>query len=68
MLALNYYQQAIVVDTGGKDRRGRALRRERLGRTFLELKDYDLGCQVLKEALGIPPPPGYRRHYEASPR
>ena len=49
--ALNYYQQAIMADTAAKDRRGRALRQERLGRTFLDLKDYDRAAGYLKEAL-----------------
>ena len=52
MLALNYYQQALMADTGAKDRRGQALRQERLGRTFLDLKDYDRAAGYLKEALG----------------
>ena len=52
MLALNYYQQAVAVDGAAKDRRGQALRRERLGRTFLDLKDYDRAAMYLKEALG----------------
>ena len=51
MLALNYYHQAVMADTGAKDRRGRALRLERLGRTFLDLKDYDRAAMYLKEAL-----------------
>ena len=51
MLALNYYHQALMADTGAKDRRGRALRQERLGRTFLDLKDYDRAAVYLKEAL-----------------
>ena len=51
MLALNYYQQALIADTGAKDRRGQALRQERLGRTFLDLKDYDRAAVYLKEAL-----------------
>jgi len=51
MPALNYYHQALMIDTGGKDRRGRALRQERLGRTFLDLKDYDRAAVYLKEAL-----------------
>jgi tetratricopeptide (TPR) repeat protein len=50
-LALNYYQQAVVVDKAAKDRRGQALRQERLGRTFLDLKDYDRAAVYLKEAL-----------------
>jgi tetratricopeptide (TPR) repeat protein len=51
MLALNYYQQAIVADTAAKDPRGRALRQERLGRTFLDLKDNDRAAIYLKESL-----------------
>ena len=63
MLALNYYQQAVVADTAAKDRRGQALRRERLGRTFLDLKDYGRAASVSPGGPGgIPPPPGYRRH------
>jgi tetratricopeptide (TPR) repeat protein len=52
MLALNYYQQAMVADAAAKDRRGQAMRQERLGRTFLDLKDYDRAALYLKEALG----------------
>jgi tetratricopeptide (TPR) repeat protein len=51
MLALNYYHQALMADTGAKDLRGQALRQERLGRTFLDLKDYDRAAVYLKEAL-----------------
>ena len=51
MLALNYYHQAFVADTGAKDPRGQALRQERLGRTFLDLKDYDRAALYLKAAL-----------------
>ena len=51
MLALNYYHQALMADTGGKDPRGHARRQERLGRTFLDLKDYDRAAGYLKEAL-----------------
>jgi tetratricopeptide (TPR) repeat protein len=50
-LALNYYHQAIMADTGAKDPRGQALRQERLGRTFLDLKDYGRAEGYLKEAL-----------------
>jgi tetratricopeptide (TPR) repeat protein len=50
-LALNYYHQAIMADTGSKDPRGWALRQERLGRTFLDLKDYGRAEGYLKEAL-----------------
>jgi tetratricopeptide (TPR) repeat protein len=51
MTALNYYQQAVIADTAAKDRRGQALRQERLGRTFLDLKDYDRAAVYLTEAL-----------------
>ena len=50
-LALNYYNQALMVDTAAKDRRGQARRQERLGRTFLDLKYYDRAAGYLKEAL-----------------
>jgi tetratricopeptide (TPR) repeat protein len=52
MRALNYYHQALMADTAAKDRRGQALRQERLGRTFLDLKDYDRAGVYLAEALG----------------
>lgn len=51
MLALNYYHQALTADTGAKDPRGQARRQERLGRTFLDLKDYDRAAVYLNEAL-----------------
>jgi tetratricopeptide (TPR) repeat protein len=51
MLALNYYHQALMADECAKDRRGRAMRLERLGRTFLDLKDYERADMYLKEAL-----------------
>ena len=51
MGALNYYQQALMADIGAKDPRGRAMRQERLGRTFLDLRDYDRAARYLKEAL-----------------
>ena len=50
-LALNYYHQALRVDEDRKDARGRALRWERLGRTFLDLKDYDRADLYLRDAL-----------------
>ena len=50
-LALNYYHQALIVDEGRKDARGRAMRWERLGRTFLELKDYSRADLYLGDAL-----------------
>jgi tetratricopeptide (TPR) repeat protein len=52
MLALNYYHQALMADTNAKDPRGQAMRQERLGRTFLDLKDYDRAAMYLKGALG----------------
>jgi tetratricopeptide (TPR) repeat protein len=51
MLALNYFHQALVADRGAKDLRGQARQKERLGRTFLDLKDYDRAGVYLKEAL-----------------
>ncbi len=50
-LALSYYHQALKVDEDRKDARGRALRWERLGRTFLELKAYDRADFHLQFAL-----------------
>jgi tetratricopeptide (TPR) repeat protein len=50
-LALNYYHQALKVDEGKKDPRGQARRWERLGRTFLDLKDYDRAGAYLGDAL-----------------
>jgi tetratricopeptide (TPR) repeat protein len=50
--AMNYYHQALLADTAGKDPRGRALLQERLGRTFLDLKDYERAGAYLKDALG----------------
>jgi tetratricopeptide (TPR) repeat protein len=49
--ALDYYHQAIRADAGSRDARGRAQRSERLGRTFLDLKDYDRAAMYLNEAL-----------------
>jgi tetratricopeptide (TPR) repeat protein len=51
MAAINYYHRAIMADAGAKDRRGRAMRLERLGRTFFDLKDYDRAAMYLSEAL-----------------
>jgi two-component system cell cycle response regulator len=50
-LALSYYHQALRVDEARKDARGRALREERLGRTFLDLKDYGRAQFYLNQAL-----------------
>lgn len=50
-LALNYYHQALIVDEGRKDSRGRAMRWERLGRTFLDLRDYARADLHLQFAL-----------------
>jgi tetratricopeptide (TPR) repeat protein len=51
MKAINYYHQALAADRGSEDRVGRALRQERLGRTFLDLKDYERAEMYLQEAL-----------------
>jgi tetratricopeptide (TPR) repeat protein len=50
-LALNYYHLALRADEGQKDQRGRATRWERLGRTFVDLKDYDRARTYLNDAL-----------------
>lgn len=50
-LALQHYHQALLVDEAQKDLRGRAMRWERLGRTFLDLKDYDRAAGYLQDAL-----------------
>jgi tetratricopeptide (TPR) repeat protein len=50
--ALNYYYQALPADAAAKDRRGQALRQERLGRTFVDLQDFERAEVNLKEALG----------------
>jgi len=50
-LALNYYHQALLVDEGRKDARGRAMRWERLGGTFLDLRDYARADLHLQFAL-----------------
>lgn len=50
-LALSYYHQALIVDEGRKDARGRAMRWERLGRTFLDLHDYARADVYLHDAL-----------------
>lgn len=49
--ALTLYQQALRLDEDGKDSRGRAVRGERLGRTYLGLKDYPRAGAYLREAL-----------------
>ena len=51
LLAINYYHQALLVDEARKDVQGRAMRGERLGRTFLDLKDYGRAHAYLREAL-----------------
>jgi tetratricopeptide (TPR) repeat protein len=51
MTAINYYHQALAADRGTKDRWGQALRHERLGRTFLDLKDHERAELYLNEAL-----------------
>jgi tetratricopeptide (TPR) repeat protein len=39
-LALDLYQQALAIDTKGRNREGKAVRWGRLGRTYLEMSDY----------------------------
>lgn len=50
-LALNYYHLALMADERQKDLRGRATRWERLGCTFVDLKDYDRARAYLNDAL-----------------
>jgi tetratricopeptide (TPR) repeat protein len=51
MLAISYYHQALMADEGTKDQRGRAMREERLGRTFYDLQDYGRATMYLNESL-----------------
>jgi tetratricopeptide (TPR) repeat protein len=50
-LALDYYHQALKVDAARKDVRGQARCWERLGRTFVDLKDYARAAIYLNDAL-----------------
>ncbi|HEY9074286.1 MAG TPA: tetratricopeptide repeat protein [Desulfobaccales bacterium] len=50
-LALSYYHRALQLDEGRKDLRGRAMRWERLGRTFVDLGDYPRASTYLSDAL-----------------
>ena len=50
-LALDLYQQALAIDTQGKDREGMAVRWGRLGRTYLDLRDYAAAGRYLQMAL-----------------
>lgn len=49
--ALEFYQQALAIDTAGKNREGRAVRWGRLGRTYLDLSEYASARQYLLKAL-----------------
>ncbi|MDD2903583.1 MAG: tetratricopeptide repeat protein [Syntrophales bacterium] len=49
--ALNLYEQALRLDLARKDRQGQAVRRERLGRTYLALQNYSTAGIYLLEAL-----------------
>ena len=49
--AMNLYDQALQLDLARKDRRGQAVRRERLGRTYLALQNYSTAGTFLLEAL-----------------
>jgi tetratricopeptide (TPR) repeat protein len=49
--ALDLYNQALGLDEARKDPQGRAVRRERLGRTYLSLKNYSTAGAYLHEAL-----------------
>jgi tetratricopeptide (TPR) repeat protein len=52
VLALDFYNQALELDKARKDRQGLAVRRERLGRTYLALQQYSTAGAYLLEALG----------------
>lgn len=49
--ALDLYQQALAIDTIRKDREGKAVRWGRLGRTYLEMRDYPAARRYLTMAL-----------------
>lgn len=49
--ALNLYDQALKLDQAKGDRRGQAVRWERLGRTYLALKSYSQASAYLRDAL-----------------
>ncbi len=49
--ALDFYNQALELDKARKDRQGLAVRRERLGRTYLALQQYSTTGAYLLEAL-----------------
>jgi tetratricopeptide (TPR) repeat protein len=49
--ALDLYRQALQLDEKRKDRRGLAVRWERLGRTYTELKDFPAAGKYLHDAL-----------------
>lgn len=49
--ALNLYNQALRLDEAGKSPHGQAVRRERLGRTYLALQNYSTAGSYLLEAL-----------------
>ena len=51
-LALGYYHQALRVDETRKDVRGRTRGWERLGRTFVDLKDYARAASYLTTPCG----------------
>jgi tetratricopeptide (TPR) repeat protein len=50
-LALDFYNQALRLDEARKDRQGRAVRQERLGRTYLALQNYSTAGGYLQDAL-----------------
>ena len=49
--ALGLYRQALEIDAAGKDLKGQARRRERLGRAYLGMKDYPAAGQNFNAAL-----------------
>jgi tetratricopeptide (TPR) repeat protein len=51
VLALDFYSQALKLDEARKDPKGRAVRLERLGRTYLALQNYTAAGGYLQDAL-----------------
>jgi tetratricopeptide (TPR) repeat protein len=49
--ALSLYQEALEIDKDKKDRRGQAVRWERLGRTLTDLQEFTRAAAYLRDAL-----------------
>ena len=50
--ALAFYHEALEIDEAKKDRRGRAVRWERLGRILVDLQEFARAGAYLRDALG----------------